>query len=165
MIRKAVKLGRIMTGGGRAGNLLRRTLTPRLHRFRGVNRMILDSATPPLQRSALVRTGIVPTGRIRHRLAGRLCPNAPLDDATRLDDLANGRFTLVTDLPIGTGRRHAAEQAGVTVIEVAPTDPLGKWLADGRAHAALIRPDSTVLAAGATVEQAMAPLLHGAMIH
>lgn len=154
MIRKAVKLGRVMTGGGKAGNLLRRTLAPRLHRLPGMNRLILDSQTPALRRSALVHTS-----SIRHGLTGQMCPNAPLDTATRLDDRAGGRFALVTDLPIRTGRRHAVEQAGVTVVQVAPTDPLGRWLAGGGAHAALIRPDATVLAAGATLQQTMAPLL------
>jgi 3-(3-hydroxy-phenyl)propionate hydroxylase len=150
MIRRAVSVGRIMTGGGRAGNFLRRTLAPTLHRIPGMNSLVLDSATPPLRRSTLVRTAPV-----RRGLAGRQCPNAPLEGATRFDDHVGRRFALVCDHSAGAAQRRAAEQAGVVVVEVAPADPLGQWLADAGTHTALVRPDRTVLAAGAAAQRAL----------
>jgi 3-(3-hydroxy-phenyl)propionate hydroxylase len=148
MIRRAVSLGRIMTGGGEAGNVLRRALA--LHRIPGMNSLVLDSATPPLRRSPLVRTAPV-----RRGLAGRQCPNAPLAGTTRFDDHVGHRFALVCDHPAGAAQRRAAEQAGVVVVEVAPADPLGQWLADAGTHTALVRPDRTVLAAGAAAQRAL----------
>lgn len=150
MIRRAVSVGRVMTGGGRAGTVLRRVLARRMHRIPGMNRFVLASATPPLRRTRRIR---------RQGLVGRLCPNALLDHSTRLDDRVRDGFTLIADYTVGVGGLRAAELAGVAVVEVAPADPLGQWLADGGAHAALIRPDATVLAAGATAQQALAPLL------
>jgi 3-(3-hydroxy-phenyl)propionate hydroxylase len=153
MIRRAVAVGRVMTRGGRAGDLLRRALLPRIHRVPGIDRWILDGATPPLRRSTLVRPAPV-----RRGLAGRLCPNVLLTPSTRFDDRAGGRFALLTDLPVGTNTLRAADQADVTVLRVDPSDRLGRWLANGGARAALVRPDATVLAAASTVERAMAPL-------
>ena len=52
-----------MTQGGRAGDLLRRAIAPRLHWIPGLRDRLLDSETPPLRRSALVertRTPQVP---------------------------------------------------------------------------------------------------------
>jgi 3-(3-hydroxy-phenyl)propionate hydroxylase len=153
MIRRAMAVGWVMTGGGRAGNLLRRALLPRIHRVPGIDR-IIDSATPPLRRSTLIRRP-----RSGRGLAGRLCPNAGLEPSGRFDDRAAGCFVLLTDLPVGPDALRAAEQAGVTVQRVDPSDRLGRWLASGGARAALVRPDATVLAAASTVERAMAPLL------
>jgi 3-(3-hydroxy-phenyl)propionate hydroxylase len=152
MIRRAMAVGWAMTGGGRAGNLLRGALLPRIHRVPGIDR-IIDSATPPLRRSTLVRRP-----PWRRGPAGRLCPNAGLEPSGRFDDRAGGRFVLLTDLPAGTSTR-AAEQADVTVLRVDPSDRLGRWLASGGARAARVRPGATVLAAASTVERAIAPLL------
>jgi 3-(3-hydroxy-phenyl)propionate hydroxylase len=143
MIRKAVRVGQVMTGGGRVGTALRRAVAPRMSAER-----FGDPATPALRRSSLVRRG---------RLAGTLCPNALLG-AVRLDELARGRFALVTDLPVHTGVRHAAEHQGVAVLATGPDEPLGRWLAGGRARAALVRPDGTVLTAGPTIAGALEPL-------
>lgn len=153
MIRRAMAVGWVMTGGGRAGDLLRGTLLPRIHRVPGIDR-IIGGSTPPLRRSPVVRRP-----RWRRGLAGRLCPNAVLAPPRRFDERFGGRFVMLTDLPVGTNTLRAAEQAGVTVLRVAPSDRLGCWLASGGARAALVRPDATVLAAASTVERAMAPLL------
>ena len=51
MIRLAVTIGRIMTEGGRTGDILRRLLAPRIHLLPGLRARVLDSATPPLRRS------------------------------------------------------------------------------------------------------------------
>ena len=55
MIRLAKLIGTAMTQGGEAGNLLRRIVAPRLARFPGLGRVVLDSETPALHRSGLVR--------------------------------------------------------------------------------------------------------------
>lgn len=146
MIRRAVRLGRIMTGGGRVGDVLRRTAAPRLDRLPVVQRSGSNSSTPSLRRSALVRRR--PGG---HRLAGRLCPNAVVTGTVRLDDVTRGRFGLVTDLPVGSGVRRTVERSGAVLVEVDRDQPLHCWLRSGRAHAALVRPDGTVLAAGTTI--------------
>ena len=54
LIRLAKLVGVAMTRGGRAGDLLRRAIAPRLHWVPGVRDRLLDSETPPLSRSALV---------------------------------------------------------------------------------------------------------------
>ncbi|MBK1787550.1 bifunctional 3-(3-hydroxy-phenyl)propionate/3-hydroxycinnamic acid hydroxylase MhpA [Prauserella cavernicola] len=150
MIRQAVSVGRIMTGGGRAGTLLRRAIAPALHRIPGVNSLVLDSATPALHRSTLVRPG-----GIRSGLAGRVCPNAPVGGTSRFDDHVGRRFALVCDHLAQTSERRAAREAGVVLVEVSPADPLGRWLAEGGVHSALVRPDRTVLATGATARRAL----------
>ena len=79
-------------------------------------------------------------------LAGTLCPNAELGAGTRLDDLTAGSFVLVHRAT--PSRRELVELSGGGVLTVdARTSPeLIRWL--GRAEAALVRPDRTVLAAG-----------------
>lgn len=42
---------------------------------------------------------------------------------------------------------------GIEVLEVQPGSPLSQWLADGKASAALVRPDFTVLRAGRDVAE------------
>jgi 3-(3-hydroxy-phenyl)propionate hydroxylase len=169
VIRSAVVLGRIMTGHGPGGAVLRRAVGA------GVRRLPAErfaSATPPLRRSALVGRG---------PLAGTLCPHAPLGERTalslrpsertrrslegggragdlRFDDVGGGRFVLVTGLPMGEGLRRTVERAGVVPMLLEPAEPLGRWLAAGRAHAALVRPDGAVMAAADTVAAALRPL-------
>jgi len=54
LIRLAVTVGTLMTRGGRAGDVLRRLIAPRLHLVPGARDKLLDSATPRLPRGALV---------------------------------------------------------------------------------------------------------------
>jgi 3-(3-hydroxy-phenyl)propionate hydroxylase len=107
---------------------------------------LLDSETPPLSRSELVgRRGL------RTPLDGRLCPNAFLTDDTRYDDAAGSGFVLVAAVPLTPEQRALLAERGTEVVEVAPDSPLGTWLARGRATAALVRPDLTVMRAGRDV--------------
>jgi 3-(3-hydroxy-phenyl)propionate hydroxylase len=138
LVRNAVVLGKVMTGRGPVGAVLRRAVGPAA-RLLPAER--LGSATPALCRSALVGRGA---------LAGTLCPNAPLGDG-RFDDATNGRFALVTDLPLGEGQRRDVERAGAVPVVVDPAEPLGRWLATGRARAALVRPDGAVWRTASTV--------------
>ena len=128
--------------GGRLGDLLRRVIAPHLHRVPGLQQHILDSQTPRLRRSDLVvRPAPAP------HPAGRLCPNPTLDHR-RFDDVAAGRFALVT-----TSRaRHRT--AGPASSGSAPSSsrPGGqraaRLAAPWPANAAIVRPDGAVLRAG-----------------
>ena len=148
MIRLAKLIGVSMTQGGRAGDFLRRAIAPRLHWIPGLRDRLLDGETPPLHRSALVE------GRGRRRsLNGRLCPNALLADDLRYDDVTRDGFVLVTGVPLSPQQRAVLAGRGTEVLEVAPDSPLYRWLADGGATAALVRPDFTVLRAGRDVAE------------
>jgi 3-(3-hydroxy-phenyl)propionate hydroxylase len=148
MIRLAKLIGVSMTQGGRAGDVLRKAIAPRLHWIAGLRDRLLDGETPPLHRSALVG------GRgLRNSLNGRLCPNALLADGTRYDDATGGGFVLVTGAPPSSQQRAVLAESGTDVLEVQPGSPLFQWLADGRAAAALVRPDLTVMRAGRDVAE------------
>jgi 3-(3-hydroxy-phenyl)propionate hydroxylase len=146
LIRLAKLIGVSMTQGGRAGDLLRRAIAPRLHWIPGLRDRLLDSETPPLRRSALVDRR-----RLRKSLNGRLCPNALLADDVRYDDVTRGGFVFVTGVPLSPQQRALLAGRGTEVLEVEPGSPLYEWLADGKAAAALVRPDFTVLRVGRDV--------------
>jgi 3-(3-hydroxy-phenyl)propionate hydroxylase len=76
------------------------------------------------------------------------CPNAVLGDGRRLDDVAAGRFALVTVEPPTAAQRLDVDRRGGVVVHAAPGTDLGEWLRRGRAKAAVVRPDGTVLRAG-----------------
>ena len=142
-IKLAKLIGVSMTQGGKAGDLLRRVIAPRLHWIPGLRERLLDSETPPLHTSALVEQH----GR-RKSLNGRLCPNALLADGIRYDDVSRGGFVLVTRVPLTPQQRVVLAHRGTEVLQTEPGLPLYQWLADGRAAAALVRPDFTVMRAG-----------------
>ena len=54
LIRVALLLGRLMTGGGRAGDVVRRGVLAAVRRIPAVARLATDSRTPPLPRGPLV---------------------------------------------------------------------------------------------------------------
>ncbi len=110
MIRRAKLVGTAMTAGGRLGNLLRRVIAPRLHLVPGLRRQVLDSETPALHRSALV---VRP--RLRRTLAGTQCPNAVLDGSRRFDDVAAGRFAIVTSTDPSAAQRAAINGHGAVL--------------------------------------------------
>ncbi len=141
MILLAITVGTLMTRGGRVGDVLRRLIAPRLHLVPGIRDKVLDSATPPLHRGRLVLRR-----RWRRDLAGSLCPNLPVDDDRRFDDVVSGRFALVTSAPMAERDRRAAGARGAVVIEVKAGEPLHEWLTRGRTRTVVVRPDGTVLA-------------------
>jgi 3-(3-hydroxy-phenyl)propionate hydroxylase len=143
LIRLAKLVGAAMTAGGELGNLLRRVLAPRMHLLPGVRDHILNSETPTLHRS-----GLVQRPPRRRSLAGRLCPNARLGDGRRFDDVAAGRFALVTTEEPDTTQRAEVEQRGGVVVTAGDGFVLHQWLRNGHARAAVVRPDGTVLRAG-----------------
>jgi 3-(3-hydroxy-phenyl)propionate hydroxylase len=143
MIRLAKVIGTAMTAGGRVGDVIRRAVAPRLHLVPGLKELATDSQTPPLHRSDLVKRP-----RLRRTLAGRLCPNAILDGERRLDDVAAGRFAIVTSTEPPATLQADIERRGAVFITARPGSELHRWLRNGRAHAAIVRPDGTVLSAG-----------------
>ena len=171
MIRLAKLIGVAMTQGGRAGDLLRRLIAPRLHWVPGLRDRLLAGETPVLRGSVLVHGP-----RFRRSLAGRLCPNALLANGSRLDDASNGGFLLVTTVTPSSQQRACLGERGVRVVQAGPGSQLHRWLSAGHAAAALVRPDHTVMQAGRDLSAlclatpgflapekpgALRPLLHG----
>jgi 2-polyprenyl-6-methoxyphenol hydroxylase-like FAD-dependent oxidoreductase len=161
MIRLALAVGRSMTGGGRPGNLVRRVVLPRLRLIPGLRDKVVESTTPALHASALVRKsrGSRRLGKSRrsHQLAGALCPNPRLADGRRLDAVLGKGFSVVTSSPLdieteASLRKHPAfgclGSLDDPVLIAQPGTELEKWLRQGRATAAIVRPDRTVMLAG-----------------
>ncbi|WAJ42922.1 bifunctional 3-(3-hydroxy-phenyl)propionate/3-hydroxycinnamic acid hydroxylase [Mycobacterium sp. Aquia_216] len=146
MIRLALNVGRAMTGGARVGNTLRRVVLPRLRLIPGLRDKVVDSTTPALSNSALVCKSRRP-----RQLAGTLCPNPQLRDGQRLDDVVGTGFALITTRGPDVADEAALRQRGFVVLVTQPGDALAHWLRTGRATAALVRPDRTVMRAGRDV--------------
>jgi 3-(3-hydroxy-phenyl)propionate hydroxylase len=153
MVRLAVTIGNAMTAGGRLGAVLRRVIAPRLHLLPGMRARVLDSESPRLHRSALVHRP-----RLAGPLPGRLAPNAPLGDGTRLDAVDPTSFLVVSAGSLSPAQRAAVERRGAVLLETAVGEALHAWLRAGRATVAVVRPDATVLAAGSNAEAVLARL-------
>ncbi|MDO1486919.1 monooxygenase [Rhodococcus rhodochrous] len=143
MIRIAMLLGASMTAGGEIGSRARRVFAPHVHRMPGFDRRFINGETPALHHSSLVTK----TARFTS-LAGRLVPNPPLPDGRRLDDLITGRFALITSRTPTAAQRAMVEDRAAVLIITNAGEELHRWLRQGRARAALIRPDGTVQCAG-----------------
>lgn len=149
MIDTAQLLGRIMTRGGRAGDALRTAAVPLLNRTPIVRRRFIDSATPPLVGSSFV------SARRGDRLAGQLCPNT-VQGRRVVDDVIGPGWALVTcEAPSPTDRCEL-EVRGCTVVGTTDRPELSSWLHEGRARAALVRPDRTTMASGHDVSALVA---------
>jgi 3-(3-hydroxy-phenyl)propionate hydroxylase len=153
LIRMAKLVGRAMTEGGELGNVIRHVLAPRLHLLPGFKNRVLSSVTPALRHSSLAVRA-----RLRRGLSGTLCPNAVLTDGRRFDDLAAGRFAVVTSNSLSPTQRAAVETHGAAPIQTHPGDALYAWLRRGRVTTAVVRPDGTVLHAGRDLTKACAAL-------
>jgi len=143
LIRLTLGIGSAMTAGGDFGDLLRRTIVPRLPLVPGLRRRVVDSQTPRLHRSALVDRTFVP-----RQLAGTLSPNPVVDGNRRLTEVAGNRFAMVTAIPLARGDREMLDARGAIVVYAAAGSELAEWLRRGRATAAVIRPDMTVMSSG-----------------
>jgi 3-(3-hydroxy-phenyl)propionate hydroxylase len=148
MIATALGMGKAMTAGGRLGDALRKVVAPRLHLIPGLSDKLVDGATPALHRSSLIEARRGP----RRGLAGRLAPNVLLADGQRLDDLQGPRFAVITTTPPRADQRAVIDTRGARVVVADPGSPLAAWLSHGRAHAAIVRPDGTVMAAGRNLD-------------
>ncbi len=148
LVQLARLTGLAMTGGGRVGDAARRVAVPAMQLVPAVRAAVADSATPPLQASRLVLASR------RDRLAGRLCPDVG-PGGTRLDVLSGGGWSVVTLEPPAPSDRAALAHRDVVVVE-ADGSPLADWLRAGRASAAVVRPDGTVLTSTSRVVEAVA---------
>ena len=148
MTRFALAVGTAMTAGGEVGNLLRRGVVPRLHLIPGVREKIVDSATPGLHSSELV---VKSPGR--RQLAGRLYPNSVLLEGKRLDTVVGARFALITSAALNPSQQDEMTRRGAVVVTAHPGTELALGLQAGRARAAVVRPDRTVLCAGRDVAE------------
>jgi len=146
MTRLALGVGRAMTGGGRAGNVVRRLVLPRVRLVPGLRDKVVDSTTPALHASALVCKS-----RRRRRLAGTLCPNPLLPNGQRLDEVLGTGFALITTGDPDTADAASLRRRGVAVLVAQPGSALHAWLCRGRATAAIVRPDRTVMRTGRDV--------------
>jgi 3-(3-hydroxy-phenyl)propionate hydroxylase len=142
MIRLALNVGRAMTKGGRLGNLIRRIVLPRLRLIPGLHALVVDSTTPPLHSSPLV----CKSSR-RRQLAGTLCPNPLLPEGHRFDDALGGKFAIITASRPGAADHTALRRLGVAVLVTESGSTLHTWLRRGRATAAIVCPDRTVMRA------------------
>ncbi|WP_067860255.1 bifunctional 3-(3-hydroxy-phenyl)propionate/3-hydroxycinnamic acid hydroxylase MhpA [Nocardia shimofusensis] len=144
MIRLAATLGRAMTEGGVLGELFRRRLVRLAGRVQGVGAKVADGVTPALRESDFVHRAA-----FRRGLAGTLCPNPAVDErGRRLDEVAPGRFLVVTTVRPTDGQRDEIERRGGVVIQAKAGSGLARWLREGHATAAIVRPDRMVLRAG-----------------
>jgi 3-(3-hydroxy-phenyl)propionate hydroxylase len=153
LIRLAKLIGAAMTRGGEAGNLLRRVAAPRLRLVPGLREHVLDSQTPALNRSDLVLRH-----PFRRSLAGSLCPNLVLPEGRRFDDVAAGRFAVVTLALPAAEQRDYVRHCGAVLLAAAPGTGLHRWLRQGRAHAAIVRPDGAILQSGRDLAALIAAL-------
>ncbi|MDK3255314.1 bifunctional 3-(3-hydroxy-phenyl)propionate/3-hydroxycinnamic acid hydroxylase [Blastococcus capsensis] len=138
LIRVALLLGALMTGGGRSGAVARRAVLAAVRRVPAVARLATGSRTPALRRGPLVDR----RGRAGRRLAGTLVPQPEvLVDGRwcRLDEvLGEGEAELTADLVV-----RRADGTAVRVEDAGGT--LRRWL--GPATAVRIRPDRIVRSA------------------
>ena len=148
MILMAVSVGAAMTGGGRVGDVVRKVVFPRLAHLRlpGTRTSAADGVAPGLHKSALVVKSRTPG-----QLAGTLCPNPVLRDGLRFDQVVGNRFALVTSSPLSAAQEKELKSRGAAVVSVARDSQLGSWLKQGRATAAIVRPDGAVMQAGRNV--------------
>jgi 3-(3-hydroxy-phenyl)propionate hydroxylase len=138
LIRVALLLGRLMTGGGRGGDVVRRGVLAVVRRIPAVAALATDSRTPALRRGPLVEG----RGRAGRRLAGTLVPDPEVIAGSRrcrLDDvLGPGAAELTADLRV--------RRADGTEVQLAdPSGALRRWM--GGASAVRIRPDRIVRSA------------------
>jgi 3-(3-hydroxy-phenyl)propionate hydroxylase len=115
-------------------------IAPRVGRSPFFREQLINGEAPALRRSELV---VRP--RLRRTLAGQLCPNAVVAEGRRFDDLAAGRFAVVTSAEPSAAQRAAIERRGAVVVAAPPGGELHRWLRRGGARAAVVRPDGTVL--------------------
>jgi 3-(3-hydroxy-phenyl)propionate hydroxylase len=151
MIVLARRVGVVMTRGGRVGDVVRRAVVPLLGVVPVVGQQVTDSTTPALTGSTLIDQAR------GDRLAGHLCPN-PVLDGRRLDDVLGTGWTLVTAQAVAPSTQSTLATLDCLVVQTAAGDELATWLARGRAVAALVRPDRTVLASGTDVTRLCALL-------
>ncbi|MBS45699.1 MAG: 3-(3-hydroxyphenyl)propionate hydroxylase [Nocardioides sp.] len=148
IIGKAVRLGQIMTGGGRAATVLRRWVLPRAGSSGTVVRAVLDSRSPALVAGPLVERSAPKS------LRGGLLPLVPVtgpDGAPVLVDRVLGDAPVVLALPGVDEARVRLDGARGWRLDPAAGDgerALAAWIASGGADWVRVDPDRVVRRAG-----------------
>ena len=148
MIRLAVLLGRLMTGGGTRAAAVRTAVLAGVRRAPGVSGFARASRTPPLRPGRLVRRCRFAPGSPVGALVPQ--PTVTVDGVrSRLDDVLGSGWAVLTP----AGRRPAVarlpDAAGARVLRVGDgpgelcSPELAAWL---RARSVLVRPDRIVAA-------------------
>ena len=145
LVRLAVLLGRLMTGGGAGAAVVRRLALTGVRRLPGVSDFALASRTPPLRPGRLVRR---PRVAPRSPVGGLVPQPAVRVDgvAHRLDDLLGAGWAVLTPggappaLPDAPDPRVLRLGTGPGELD---SPELGRWL---RGRAVLVRPDRVVAA-------------------
>jgi 3-(3-hydroxy-phenyl)propionate hydroxylase len=70
-----------------------------------------------------------------------------LVDGKRLDDVVGAGFAVITSASLNPSQRDEMANRGTVVVTAHPGTELDLWLRAGRATAAVVRPDRTVLCA------------------
>ncbi|MEV6348770.1 bifunctional 3-(3-hydroxy-phenyl)propionate/3-hydroxycinnamic acid hydroxylase [Actinoplanes sp. NPDC051851] len=145
MIRMAVLVGWVMTGGSARTARLRRAALATVSRLPGVDRRVVASAWPAYREGPLVAA--------RDRAAGRLCPQPRLAGEL-LDRRLGTGFAIIArgpGLPVYEPATRAWFDAlDLTVLDAAadPSGTLARLLDQHAADALLIRPDRIIAASG-----------------
>ena len=161
LIKKAVLIGTVMTGGPSATASLRRAGLAALCRLPGVSEKVLDTPAPPLPAGPLV---LKANGAA---LPGTLAPQPWVvaeGKRRRLDDVLGTGFAVLTTAPPPPQLRDLAGRLAAPVVLLAPVPLPGgavegvdavavdadgillPWLAAAATTAVLVRPDRVVLA-------------------
>ncbi|NBM20737.1 bifunctional 3-(3-hydroxy-phenyl)propionate/3-hydroxycinnamic acid hydroxylase [Streptomyces sp. GC420] len=165
LIRTAVAVGAVMTGGGTGTALARKAVLPAVSRLPGASGLVLSAVSPPLRPGPLVGS----RRRLGHPRPGTLCPQPliPGADGTPrlLDDLLGEDFALLADAPLGPALHALVRALNARVVQLHDprrqqpgtggaahradpgTSALIHWM--GTAGAVLLRPDRVVLATAA----------------
>jgi 3-(3-hydroxy-phenyl)propionate hydroxylase len=135
LVRLAVLLGRLMTGGGDRAALVRRGVLTGVRRVPRLAAFAASSRTPPLRPGPLVRRSRIAPGSP----VGGLVPQPPLEGAGRLDDVLGPGWVVLS------GGAPVPPRWPGRVLRVADlgSPELARWL--GR-RSVLVRPDRIVAA-------------------
>lgn len=74
-----------------------------------------------------------------------------MPEGSRLDALLGTGFAVIMTAQFTAQQREQLHQRGAVALTVDAASELGRWLRHGRATAAMIRPDRTVMEAGRRV--------------
>jgi 3-(3-hydroxy-phenyl)propionate hydroxylase len=167
VVRLAILIGWLMTGGTARTAAIRRAALRLLTRIPGSATRTVDTMWPAFREGPLVHP------RRRDRIVGRLCPQPRIGEAL-LDDLLGQGFAIAYRGPdriaaYDRPTRDFFDRLGTTVVRVddLPHGPeLTRLLDQARADALLLRPDRTVAAAADTPDlRAWQRQLRAAGIH
>ncbi|WP_448615090.1 bifunctional 3-(3-hydroxy-phenyl)propionate/3-hydroxycinnamic acid hydroxylase [Modestobacter sp. URMC 112] len=145
LVRLAVLVGRLMTGGGAWAGVLRRGVLAAVRGLPGVSDFALTSRTPPLRPGRLVRRCRVAPGSP----VGGLVPQPTVRRGgvpVRLDDVLGAGWAVLT---AGAPAPELPDAPDPRVLQVGPgpgqldSPELARWL---RGRAVLVRPDRIVAA-------------------